>query len=94
MLAKIIVSVLFGLLLPWSYFLVVEIVPMDIYENDVLIRKAISKNELMLFIWFHGRQNALVLYLKAFIAWSLCAFIICFAHGFMARKLNSNLLTA
>ena len=62
--AKIIVSILFGLLLPWSYFLVVEILPMDIYENDVLIRKAVSKNELVLFIDFHGWLNALVLYLK------------------------------
>lgn len=91
MLAKIITSVLFGLLLPWSYFLVVEIVPMDIYENDVLIRKAASKNELMLFIGFHGWLNALVLYVKSFIACSACVLIICFSHGFMARKLNSDL---
>ena len=91
MLAKIIVSVLFGLLLPWSYFLVAEMVPMDIYENDVLVRKAVSKNELMLFIEFHGWLNALALYLKAFIACSLCVLIICFAHSFMTRKLNSNL---
>lgn len=91
MLAKIIVSVLFGLLLPWSYFLVVEIVPMDIYENNILIKKAESKNELMILIGFHGWLNALVLYLKSFIVCSLCVFIICFSHGFIAGKLKSNL---
>ncbi len=64
---------------------------MDIYENDVLIRKAVSKNELVLFIDFHGWLNALVLYLKAFIACTLCTFIICFAHGFMAKRLDNNL---
>lgn len=91
MLAKITVSVLFGLLLPWTYFLVVEIVPMDIYENDVLVRNTISKSEVILFIEHHGWPNAFVLYLKAFIACSLCAFIICFAHSFMAKKINSDL---
>lgn len=89
--AEIIVSLLFGLLLPWFYFLVVEIVPMDIYKNDVLIRKAAYKSELMLFVDYHCWLNASVLYLKSFIACSLCTFTICYSHSFIARKLNSNL---
>lgn len=89
--AKILISILFGLLLPWLYFLVVEITPMNIYKNGVLISEAVHKNELILFIEFHGWLQALALYLKSFMACLLCALIIFSAHSFIARKLKNNL---
>ena len=89
--AKILVSILFGLLLPWAYFLAVEITPMNIYKSGVLIGKAAYKNELIIFIEFHGWLQALLLYLIAFLACSLCTLIICFTHAFVARKLKINL---
>jgi hypothetical protein len=70
---------------------------MNVYESGVLISKAAHKNELMLFIEFHSFLQSLFLYLKAFLAYSLFAFIICSAHGFKAKptlKVSLNSVSA
>ncbi len=89
--AKILVSILFGLLLPWAYFFLLETTPMNLYQNGVLISEAAPKNELILFIEFYGLVGALVLYLKSFLVCALCVFVICSTHSLIAKKLNDNL---
>jgi len=91
MLAKIITSALSGLLLPWAYFLMVDITPMNLFKDGVLISQAVHKSELELFIEFYGFKNALLLYLKSVIVCFVCAYAICVAHNFFAKKLSENL---
>ncbi len=89
MTAKIITSTVFGLLLPWLYFVFTETYPMNLYHSGVLVKEAIQTNEVELFIEFHGWKQSLILYLKSFIVCFLVAYVISTANNLISKKLKN-----
>lgn len=92
MMAKIITSIAFGLLLPWLYFFITETYPMNLYHNGVLIKEAAQTSEVELFIEFHGWQQSLIFYAQSFLMCFFLAFSICSANNLIAKKLEARKL--
>ncbi len=82
--AKLITSSLFGLLLPWTYFLVVNIGPIRKY--DELGNESVGSGGVLGFLEFYGFTDALVIYLKAALGCALAVFIVCVAYEVIAGK--------
>lgn len=90
MTAKIITSIVSGLLLPWLYFFVTDTHSMSLYHNGALIKEAAQASEVELFIEFHGWQQAIFFYLQSFLACFLVAYTICSVNNAIALKLKAN----
>ncbi|PPI85633.1 hypothetical protein KEHDKFFH_04180 [Marinobacter maroccanus] len=84
--SKLITSVLAGLLVPWSYFLLVQVGPIRTYSDG---KEIIGESGVAGFIQFHGWQDALVLYGKAGAVCAAVAFIICLANGAIERTVGA-----
>lgn len=89
MMAKIITSTVFGLLLPWLYFFITDIQSMNLYHSGVLIKEASQASEVELFIEFNGWQQSLIYYLQSFFTCFLAAFAICSTNNLIAKKLKA-----
>ena len=63
--ANVVTSILFGLIIPWAYFLFVSVSSLNVYENGVLIKEQSENNSgIRNFIEFHGTFESLVIYAK------------------------------
>lgn len=82
--AKLITSTLFGLLMPWSYFLVVTVGPVQSYDPSG--NETVGSSGLFGFIEFNGILDSLIIYTEAVIVGALVVFIICTVHEMIAKK--------
>ena len=87
--AKIITSTIFGLFLPWLYFLIADTHTMNVYHSGVLIKEATQASDIELFIEFHGLQQSLIFYLQSFFAFFLLVFAICSVNNQIAKLLKA-----
>ena len=90
---KLITSALFGLLLPWTYFLLVKIQPLKLYDeygNDITSLSTPRNGGFIGFLEFHGFWESLFVYFQAFIVCSLFIFAVCTAHEFISSKIKES----
>ena len=86
--SKIITSLIVGLLMPWTYFLVVTVGPVrEISESGEVIGKAGVAG----FIEFHGIADALVIYVEVSAVCGVLAFGICWLNEAVAHALKPKL---
>lgn len=72
--SKLLTSLIVGLVMPWTYFLVVTVGPVrEIGESG----EVIGKSGVAGFIQFHGFADALVIYAQAGAVCAVLAFGIC-----------------
>ncbi|MFB2707241.1 hypothetical protein [Marinobacter shengliensis] len=72
--SKFLTSLIVGLVLPWTYFLVVTVGPVrEISESG----EVIGKSGVAGFIQFHGFADALMIYAQAIAVCGVLAFGIC-----------------
>jgi hypothetical protein len=81
---KLITSVLLGLLIPWSYFLVVTVGPIRSYDQSG--PESIGPAGLAGFIEFEGIVGSILIYSKATIVCALLVFIICTIYDVIAKR--------
>jgi len=89
--SSLLTSALFGLVLPFIYFVFIDVVPMDIYENGILVSKANSKTGLLAFLEFYGAGKALLIYSKVALVMFLFTFSVCIANQFIRSKIETEL---
>ncbi|MCU7921031.1 MAG: hypothetical protein KZQ95_22130 [Candidatus Thiodiazotropha sp. (ex Epidulcina cf. delphinae)] len=82
--AKLITSSLLGFMLPWTYFLVVNVGPIRIY--DQFGKESVGSSGVLGFIEFNGLLDALIIYAKAALACALVVFIVCVVYDVIAGK--------
>ncbi|PUB80787.1 MAG: hypothetical protein DBP02_20210 [gamma proteobacterium symbiont of Ctena orbiculata] len=82
--AKLITSSVVGLLLPWTYFVIVNIG--SIRKYDQLGKESIGSSGILGFIDFNGFTDALVIYVKTVFACALVVFFICVVYDVIAGK--------
>lgn len=81
--SKLVTSVLAGLIVPWSYFLVVQVGPIRTYVDG---KEVIGESGIAGFVQFYGWQDALVAYGKAGALCAAVAFMICLVNGAIERS--------
>ena len=85
--AKLITSGLLGLMLPWTYFLVVKIGP--IRTHDQFGEVSFGASGVLGFIEFIGLTDAILIYTKAVLACTLAVFLICVVYDAISGKYSS-----
>lgn len=83
--SKLITSGLGGLLIPWAYFLFVQVGPVRTFTDG---EETIGESGIAGFIQFHGWQDALVAYGKAGVVCAAVVFVICLIDGAIERALG------
>jgi hypothetical protein len=87
--AKLLKSSILGALIPWSYFLIVTVSPLRVYDqagNDVTPREAPSNGGVLGFIEFYGVEESLLMYLGASMFCGLIVFVISSINEFISNK--------
>ena len=84
---KILTSLFAGASVPFSYFLLVTVSPLRVYDNGVLVQSPNNNSGIQAFIEFNGLSNSFFIYLKVAIVCFIISFIICSIHDFLNRKL-------
>ena len=86
--SKLLTSLIVGLILPWTYFLVVTVGPVrEISESG----EVIGKSGVAGFIQFHGFADDLVIYVQASAVCGVLAFGICWLKEAVDHALKSKL---
>lgn len=86
--AKIITSVLLGLLIPWIYFLIVTVGSIRTY--DPIGNEIIGPRGVIAFIEFNGVIDSPIIYGKAAIVCILFVFTICSIYDLIAKNLAAS----
>lgn len=81
--AKMITSSLLGLMLPWSYFLIVTVSPIRSFDQSG--NKTVGAGGLAGFVEFNGLGGSLFIYAKAVVFCALVVFIICEIYEAIAK---------
>ena len=81
---KLITSILLGLLMPWSYFLVVTIGPLRSYDEAG--NETIGPGGLAGFIEFEGIVGSLLIYSKTAGVCAFVVFIVCSIYEIIKQK--------
>ena len=86
--SKILTSLIVGLVMPWTYFLVVTVGPVREVSDS---GEVIGKSGVAGFIQFHGLADALVIYVQANVVCGVLAFGICLLKEAVDHALKSKL---
>ena len=89
--SNLLTSILFGLIIPWFYFLFVDVAPMDLYENGTLISKASNAHGVSAFIEFYGINKSLLIYSKVASTIFIVTFFVCVTNQFIRSKIEKEL---
>jgi hypothetical protein len=86
--SNVLTSLIVGLILPWTYFLIVTVGPVrEISESG----EVIGKSGVAGFIQFHGFSDALVIYVQAIAVCAVLAFCTCLLKQALDHALKSKL---
>ena len=89
--SNLLTSILFGLILPWCYFLFVDITPMNIYDNGVLVSEASQATGLLAFIELYGVSKSILIYSKVASAIFIFTLLVCVSNQFIRSKIEKEL---
>ena len=84
-------STLFALILPWCYFLFVDVTPMNLYENGTLISKASNASGISALIELYGVKTSLLIYSKVASIIFVFIFFVCICNQFIRSKIEKEL---
>ena len=84
--AKLITSILFGILIPWLYFVFVNVGPIRYYDVDG--DDIIGASGIAGFIEFNGITDSILIYLQAILVCTLLVLFVCGAYDFIQKKLK------
>jgi len=85
--AKMVTSILSGLLIPWLYFLFVTVSPMTVYEEGEPVGPSRGASGITLFLEHNGIIESLVIYGQSAASITLAVFAICTFNNWLANKL-------
>jgi len=86
--SKLLTSLIVGLVMPWTYFLIVTVGPVrEVTEFE----EVIGKSGIAGFIQFHGLFDTLVIYAQAGAVCAVLAFGICWLNEALAQALEPKL---
>ena len=89
--SNLLTSILFGLIVPWCYFLFADVAAMNLYENGTLISKASNSHGVSAFIEFYGVNKSLLIYSKVASIIFIVTFFVCIANQFIRSKIEKEL---